>query len=188
MENVRLRTKLQLSLLLISSLLLFSTLLIVHHTVKTQVQREIFEDLHNSVSTFQNVMLQRETLQARSTALIAELPSVKALMTTHDAATIQDASRETWHLAGSDLFILADREGKVVALHTSAPGFNRTMAEEQIHSHSAQDEIATWWYGGGTSMGVLALGHEVDERLAREVGRIATSQVRISGRQLKTAS
>ncbi len=124
MENVRLRTKLQLSLLLISSLLLCSTLLIVHHTVKTQVQREIFEDLHNSVSTSRNVMLQREVMQARSTALISELPSVKALMTTHDAAIIQDASRETWHLAGSDLFILADRQGKVVALHTSAPGFN----------------------------------------------------------------
>jgi len=198
MENVRLRTKLQLSLLLISSLLLCSTLLIVHYTIKTQVRRQIFEDLHNSVSTFQNVMLQREMMQARSAALISELPSLKALMTTHDAATIQDASREIWHLAGSDLFILTDREGNVVALHTSAPGFSRVMAEEQIRAHSAQDEIATWWYGGGhlyevflrpiyfgstaedRLLGVLAVGQEVDRRMATEVSRIATSEVRIT--------
>jgi signal transduction histidine kinase len=198
MENVRLRTKLQLSLLLITSLLLCSTLLIVHQTIKTQVRREIFEDLHNSVSTFHNVMQQREIMQARSTALISELPSLKALMTTHDADTIQDASRAIWHLAGSDLFILTDREGKVVALHTSAPGFSRTTAEEQIRAHSAQDEIATWWYGGGhlyevflrpiyfgsaaedRLLGVLAIGQEVDDRMAREVGRVATSEVRIN--------
>ena len=194
------RTKLQLSLLLISSLLLCFTLLIVHHTVKKQVRREIFEDLHNSVNTFQNVMLQRELMQARSTALISELPSLKALMTTHDSATIQDASREIWHLAGCDLFILTDREGKVVALHTSAPSFNYAMAEQQIRTHSAQDEIATWWYGRGhlyevflrpiyfgsatedRLLGVLAVGQEVDTRMATEVSRIANSEVRITYR------
>ena len=198
MATFRLRTKLELSLLLISSCLTCATLLIVHHIVKTQVRKEIFQDLENSVLTFRNVLHQRQMMRARSTGLIADLPNLKALMTSHDPVTIQDASSGTWQVAGSDLFVLADREGQVVALHASAPGFTRSIAVEQLRARSAHDEIATWWYGGGHLyevflqpinygsateggvLGVLAVGYEVDERLTREVSRIAGSEVSIT--------
>lgn len=198
MARFRLRTKLELSLLLISSCLTCATLVIVHHIVKTQVRKDIFEELQNSVLTFRNVLHQRQIMRARSAGLIADLPNLKALMTSHDPVTIQDASSSTWHVAGSDLFILADREGQVVALHASAPGFTRPIAQEQLRLHSAHDEIATWWFGGGRLyevflqpvsfgsateggvLGVLAIGYEVDERLAREVSRIASSEVSIT--------
>src|SRR5271169_2232815 len=198
MARFRLRTKLELSLLLISSCLTCATLLIVHHIVKTQVRKEIFEDLQNSVVTFRNVLHQRQIMRARSAGLISDLPNLKALMTSHDPVTIQDASSSIWHVAGSDLFLLADREGQVVALHTSAPGFTRPIAEEQLRLHSARDEIATWWFGGGRLyevflepisfgsaaeggvLGVLAVGYEVDEHLAHEVSRISGSEVSIT--------
>jgi len=198
MSRLRLRTKLELSLLLISSCLTCATLVIIHHIVTTQVRKQIFEDLQNSVATYSNVLHQREIMRARSARLVADLPDLKALMTSHDPVTIQDASGSIWHVAGSDLFLLADREGQVVALHTSAPGFTRPIAEEQMRSHSARDEIAAWWYGGGRLyevflepvsfgseaeggvLGVLAIGWEVDERLARDVSRIAGSEVSIS--------
>jgi len=198
MARFRLRTKLELSLLLISSCLTCATLLIVHHIVKTQVRKEIFEDLQNSVVTFRNVLHQRQIMRARSAGLISDLPNLKALMTSHDPVTIQDASSSIWHVAGSDLFLLADREGQVVALHTSAPGFTRPIAEEQLRLHSARDEIATWWFGGGRLyevflepisfgsaaeggvLGVLAIGYEVDEHLAQEVSRISGSEVSIT--------
>ena len=198
MARFRLRTKLELSLLLISSCLTCATLLIIHHIVKTQVRKEIFEDLQNSVVTFRTVLHQRQIMRARSVALISDLPNLKAVMTSHDPVTIQDASSSIWHVAGSDLFLLADREGQVVALHTSTPGFTRPIAEEQLRLHSARDEIATWWFGGGRLyevflepisfgsaaeggvLGVLAIGYEVDEHLAHEVGRIAGSEVSIT--------
>jgi len=198
MAHLRLRTKLELSLLLISSCLTCATLVIVHHIVKTQVRADIFEELQNSVLTFRNVLHQRQIMRARSASLISDLPNLKALMTSHDPLTIQDASSSTWHVAGSDLFLLADREGQVLALHTSAPGFTRPIAEEQLRLHSARDEIATWWYGGGRLyevfvqpisfgsaaeggvLGLLAIGYEADERLAREVSRIAGSEVSIT--------
>ena len=62
-------------------------------------------------------------------ALLADLPNVRAMMTTHDAATIQDASRDLWHLAGSDLMMLADASGRVVALQAAPPEI--TMREGQ---------------------------------------------------------
>ena len=198
MARLRLRTKLELSLLLISSLLTCTTLVIVHHIVKTQVRSQIFEDLQNSVVTFRNVLQQRQSMRARSAGLIADIPTLKALMTSRDPVTIQDASGSIWQVAGSDLFLLADREGQVVALHTSAPGFTRAIAQEQLVRHSERDEVATWWFGGGHLyevfmqpiffgsgaerglLGVLAVGYEADERLAREVSRIAGSEVSIA--------
>jgi signal transduction histidine kinase len=197
MASLQLRTKLLVSLLLISSSLTCATLWIVHDTIRTEVRKRLFDDLSNSVETFKNVQRQREVMLARSAGLISDLPSVRALMTTHDAATIQDASQGIWQLAGSDLFVLADRAGRVVALHSTVPGFSRTLAEEQLGRHFPQEEIGTWWSGGGhlyevfiqpiyfgaatedRVLGILAIGYDIDEPLAREVSRIASSQVAV---------
>ncbi len=140
---------------------------------------------------------EREHTLVRSAALVSNLPSLKAMLTTHDAATIQDASQSIWQLAGSDFFMLTNSGGKVVALHTSAPGFTRAMAEQQLREKSLQDETATWWFGGGhlyeiflqpvyfgsptddRLLGILALGYEADERLAREAATISSGDVSI---------
>ena len=45
---------------------------------------------------------QREVTLERSAALLADLPIIRALMTSHDAPTIQDASHDLWNLSGSD--------------------------------------------------------------------------------------
>jgi len=193
----RLRTKLLFSLLLILVSLTGATLFIVRRTVRSQVRKEIFDDLHSSVDTFQKVQRQRELLLTRSVKLVSDLPSLRALMTTHDAATIQDASRGIWQLAGSDLFVLSDRSGEVVALHASAPGVSRAQTEQQMRLQPPPDDVPIWWFVGGhlyevfsqpiyfgsvaehRLLGVLALGYEVDDRLIGEVSRIASSQVAI---------
>src|SRR5207244_527354 len=128
MSRLRLQTKFLLSMLLISAGLTCTSLLLVRRSVHRQVKKEIFADLHNSVSTFQNFQRERELTLTRSAELLADLPNLRALMTTQDEATIQDASNDLWQLAGSDLFVLADRTGRVVALHTASPGFTRQMA------------------------------------------------------------
>jgi signal transduction histidine kinase len=195
MARLRLRSKFLLSLLLISSAVTFATLLIVHHTVLLRVRKELAEELRNSVITFQDFQQEREASLTRSAELLANLPDLKALMTTRDAPTIQDASRDLWTLAGSDLFVLADRTGKVVALHTTSPGFSRSSAQEMLQRSILQDQPNYWWFGGGhlyevflqpiyfgapaenKSLGLLAVGHEIDDRVAKEVSRVASSQV-----------
>ena len=127
--KLRMRTKFLLSMLLISAGLTCTSLLLVRRSVQTQVKKEIFADLHNSVSTFQNFQRERDLTLSRLAELLADLPTLRALMTTQDEATIQDASADLWRHGGSDLFVLADRTGKVVALHTSTPGFTKEMAQ-----------------------------------------------------------
>ena len=122
MGNIRLRTKFLLSLLAISSGLTAATLLIVSYTVQKRVRENLQEDLGNSIATYQTFEKQRNGALRTSAALLANLPNVRALMTTEDAATIQDASADVWKLSGSDLLVLANRAGSVAALRTSNAG------------------------------------------------------------------
>lgn len=195
MTKFRLRTKFLLSLLAVSSSLTFATLWLVHRSVRLQLQKEITEDLQNSVIVFRDFQRQREITLTRSAELLANLPSLKALMTSRDAATIQDASGEIWRLAPSDVFVLASPVGKVLAIQTSAPGITGRAAEELLKNSLKADQPSFWWYGAGhlyqvflqpiyfgparndNLLGVLCVGHEISQGLAMELGRIASSQV-----------
>jgi signal transduction histidine kinase len=195
MLKLRMRTKFLLSMLLISAGLTCTSLLLVRHSVRKQVRREIFADLRNSVSTFQNFQRERELTLAHSAELLADLPNLRALMTTQHDATIQDASSDLWRLAGSDLFVLADRAGRVVALHTASPGLTREVARQWFANTANDESSGHWWYGGqhlyevfikpiyfgpaaeNRLLGFLVVGYEIDERVASQVSRIAASQV-----------
>ncbi len=195
MLKLRMRTKFLLSMLLISAGLTCTSLLLVRHSVQKQIRREIFADLRNSVSTFQNFQRERELTLTHSAELLADLPNLRALMTTQHEATIQDASSGLWRLAGSDLFLLADRSGRVVALHTASPGLTRQMAQQSLAGTLNDESSGHWWFGGqhlyevflrpiyfgpaeeNRLLGFLAIGYEIDDRLTSQVGRIAASQV-----------
>jgi signal transduction histidine kinase len=195
MVKLRLRTKFLLSMVLISAGLTCTSLLLVRRNVQAQVRKEIFADLRNSVSTFQNFQRERETTLSHSADLLADLPNLRALMTTQDEATIQDGSDSLWRLAGSDLFVLADRTGTVVALHTASPGFTREMAQASLGAFSNQPGQSRWWFGAqhlyqvflkpiyfgpaaeNRQLGFLVIGHEIDDSVASQLSRIAASQV-----------
>jgi len=195
MNGIRLRTKFLLSMVAVSATLTFATLWVVQHTVQQQVRVGIERDLENSVSAFHNFQRQREEMLERSAALLADLPNVRAMMTTRDAATIQDASRDLWHLAGSDLLLLADGSGRVMALQAASPEISAREGQEFFPSVVTQEETRHWWYVEGhlfevflqdiyfgpksehKVLGYLVLGYEIDDRFARELSRISASEV-----------
>jgi len=195
MGGLRLRTKFLLSMVAVSAALTFTTLYVVRHTVQRQVRLEIQRDLQNSVSAFRNFQKQREMTLERSAALLADLPNVRALMTTHDAITIQDQSRDLWNLAGSDLLLLADPSGKVMALQATPPEVTVRRAQEFIPGIVSRAETRHWWYveghlyevflqdiyfgpaSGQQVLGYLVLGYEIDDRVAHEVSQAAASEV-----------
>src|SRR5689334_15139725 len=193
MVTIRLRTKFLLSMVLISVGLTTLSLLLVRHSMESEVKAEIFSDLQNSVTTFQSFEEEQEITLSHSADLLADLPNLRALMTTNHEATIQDGSTPLWQLTGSDLFVLADRSGKVVALHTNWPGFTREMAQSSLNS--ALNGQERWWFGAkhlyevflkpiyfgpasaGRLLGFLVIGQEIDEHVAAQIGRVASSRV-----------
>jgi len=190
-----LRTKFLLSLALISALLTWATLLLVQYRVRLHVKDELTQELRNSVLTFHNLQQQRESTLERSAALLATLPPLKAVMTSQDPVTIQDASAMFWELAGSQLFVLADRSGRLAAMHTTSPGFTNAQAQDSILRSLRGGDSRDWWFGNGrlfevflqpiyfgspedeTPIGLLAVGYEIDNQVATDVARAASSQV-----------
>ena len=195
MINIRLRTKFLLSLLAISAGLTAATLLIVSYSVRKRVRENIREDVRNSVTNYQSFQAQQEESLTRSAALLANLPNVRALMTTEDAATIEDASADVWKLSGSDLLVLANRTGSVVALRASTSGLDSSTAQGLLRQSLDRSESKGWWFGGGhlyevwiqpiyfgsnsqnNTVGLLAVGHEVNSRAAKEFASVASSEV-----------
>src|SRR6202162_6196111 len=154
-SNIRLRTKFLLSLLAISAGLTAATLLIVSYSVRKRVRENLREDVRNSVTNYQSFQAQQEEALTRSAALLANLPNVRALMTTEDAATIQDASADVWKLSGSDLLVLANRAGGVAALRTPDTGLESSKAQELIRRSLDAGESRDWWFDGGHLYEVL---------------------------------
>lgn len=197
-HRTRLRTRFLLSMLIITAGLTAMSLLVVRHSVQRHVRDGIVQDLRNSVTTFQNFQHDREVMLTRSAELLADLPITRAIMTPHDPATIQDASKDVWQLTGSDLLVLADRNGTVVALHTKSPGFSREAAQQYFQRSLNEEDSSHWWFGAhhlyqtfvqpvyfgskteGSLLGFLVIGYAIDDRLAHEVSKVSASQVAFS--------
>ena len=195
MSDLRLRTKFLLSLLAITAGLTAATLLIVGYSVRNRVRENIREDVRNAVANYESFQAQQENSLARSAALLANLPNVRALMTTDDRATIQDASADVWKLSGSDLLVLANRAGNVVGLRASSSGLAPDTAQQLLRQSLSRGDAKDWWFGGGhlyevviqpiyfgpasadTMTGLLVVGHEVNQQAAREFASVASSEV-----------
>jgi len=194
MRTARLRTKFLLSLLAVSAGLTSATLLIVSYSVQKGVRDSLQEDLRNSVNTYQSFAQQRESALTRSAELLANLPNVRALMTTRDPATIQDGANDVFRLSGSDLLLLADTAGTVAALRSRTPGLEPAGAQLLLRRALNRGQARDWWFEDGqlydvwiqpiyfgrttqTMLGFLAIGHAIDQQVAQDLSKIAASDV-----------
>jgi signal transduction histidine kinase len=116
-------------------------------------------------------------------------------MTTRDAPTIQDGSVPFWKLAGSDLFLLADPAGRVVALDVTRKGLQQDGAENNLKASRQGGQDSAWWYSGGRLywvflrpimagsganakvLGLVVIGYEVNAGIAEQLGFVAESKI-----------
>jgi signal transduction histidine kinase len=116
-------------------------LVLLRHRLHAQVTDNLSQDLRHSVITFENLQAERLAALDRENALLAELPTLKALMTSGDALTIQDGAVEFWQLSGTDLFALADATGQIVAVYAKGepskaslrPALNNLLRSRDKH-------------------------------------------------------
>ena len=195
MARLRLQTQLLLSTLLIICALTGAILLIIRQTVRTQIADQVKYSTDASIQEFGTVQRQLQFQLSRTASLLAEIPTMKALMTTRDAPTIQDGSTPFWKLAGSDLFLLADPAGRVVALDVTQKGLNREAAEGYLRTSLQEGQGSAWWYSGGRLywvflrpilagtgnnakvLGLVAIGYETNSRIAEQLGFVAESKI-----------
>jgi signal transduction histidine kinase len=195
MARLRLQSQLLISTLLIISALTGAILLIVRQTVRSQIAEQVRDSTAASLHEFESVQQQLQVQLSRTAALLAELPTLKALMTTRDAPTIQDGSMPFWKLAGSDLFLLADMRGKVMGLHVTRAGLDAREAGDHLAGSLKEGEDSSWWYAGGRlywvflrpitagvgnnekQLGLVVIGYEVDSTIAEQLALVADSKI-----------
>ncbi|HZD47377.1 MAG TPA: ATP-binding protein [Silvibacterium sp.] len=189
------RTILLLSLLSLSCGLTAMSLIVIRSSLQKQIRSNLAADLLHSTVTFQNLQRQRQQLLDREVALLADLPSLKALMTTHDLTTIQDGGAEFWKVSGSDLFALVNTSGTVAAVYDGTGLTDRQDIEIQLKrlldSHSSQSYLLTnrrlyqvsyrpLFFGPeitGTPLGFVIAGYSIDDRVSRQVREAAAADV-----------
>jgi signal transduction histidine kinase len=172
-----------------------ATLLVVRQTVDHQVRAEITGDLRNSVLTFRTFQQKREIIEGHYAQLLSDLPYIKALMTTKDVATIQDAANDIWRNSGSDLLALADPSGKIMSVNSAYREVTPAMAQVEL-ARTSKAEVSTYWWilsghlyqvfldpiesGSAPArqyLGVLVIGYEINQQVVKDVSSIASSQV-----------
>src|SRR5260370_1225791 len=90
MDRLRMRTTLLIPLLILSFGCTVISLLVIQGIVQQQTQTNLASDLQHSVKTYRNFQHQQREWLARESALLADLPSLKSLMTTYDQRPIED--------------------------------------------------------------------------------------------------
>ena len=206
MTTFRLRSQLFVAALLIILGLTGSLLYFIRHTVDSEIQKQVKDGTDESVRAFESFQRQRELQLSRMGAMLADLPTMKALMSTQHAPTIQDGSESFWKLAESDLLVLAKPNGNIVALHMTKPGWSVQTVERDLTRSTDAGEDASWWYDDGrlywiflhpiTSgvgptmqpLGFLAVGYQVDSAVAQQLSVAAQNQIALTTNNTVIAS
>jgi signal transduction histidine kinase len=163
----------------------------VRRNAQEQVERQIELDTRNATRTFQAVERQQQTALSRKADLLASL----AYLRNGDATAIKDASEDPWQSDDCNLFVLADKSARIVALHSTSPSFSITAAQEMVSSSVNRGETAGWWFNDRNLfqvvlqpffdsqsrkknlLGIVVVGRLIDARAAADLGRIASSDV-----------
>ena len=197
MDRLRMRTTLLIPLLVLSFGCTLLSLLVIRTIVQQQTQANLASDLQHSVKTYRNFQHQQRQLLARESALLADLPSLKSLMTTYDPRTIEDGGVEFWQVSGADFFALLDRNGKLIAAYNQGPALDRARVAQALGTDYQKPdpallalndrifEISTQplYFGpkeNGTLLGFVSVGYAIDEHVAQAVSEAAAAEVTFS--------
>src|ERR1700704_521028 len=140
-RNLRLRTKLLLSFVLLSAGLTCATLLVVRQSAQVQMQHQVEQDARNATLMFQVLEQQHQMALTRKADLLASL----TYMRNGDSTAIKDASEDPWKSDDCDMFALADKKGKIVALHSATSEFPAAVAQTMLYRTLSSGRTYTWW-------------------------------------------
>jgi len=186
-RGIRMRVLLVAAMALVIGTVTLASLLLVRRQLGIQVTENLSRDLEHSVLTFHDLQAQRLNALERENALLADLPSLKALMTTSDQRTIEDGGIEFWKVSGNDLFALGDNEGHVVAAYAVGSSSTATLRTDLqavltrpevrylvTGSRLYACSVRPLYFGSersGTLLGYVISGFAIDHEVVSQVSR-----------------
>ncbi len=185
-QGIRTHVLLVLVMALVTMIVTGVSLFLVRNQLRREVTDHLSEDLNRSVTGFEDMEAERLAALDRENALLADLPTLKALMTSGDDITIQDEAVEFWEISGDDLFALADPRGRIVAAYTKGSSTPAALDQElqtllaSPQRHYLIDgrslyacSLRPLYFGSeehGTLLGYVISGTSI-ERTVRQIGQ-----------------
>ncbi len=183
-QGIRTRVILVIAMALVIAVVTGLSLLLIRHQLSNQVTENLSRDLDHSVKTFENLQAEKLKELERENALLAKLPTLKALMTSGDDLTILNEAEEFWRLSGADLFLLADPSGRIVADYTQGASVDPAVRQDlkillgSQGKHFLIDNGSLYacasrplYFGSdqeGTLLGYVVIGESI-ERIVRQI-------------------
>jgi signal transduction histidine kinase/ActR/RegA family two-component response regulator len=189
--NLRLRTKLVLSFVLVIATLSCATLMAVGHVAKKHLQQEIVAETQTSVLTFLAMLHEHQNALNRKADLLATL----ADLTYFDSNTFQESTDNPLETDGSDLVVLADANHQIMTLHTTNPKFTPAIAQGLLLRSLTEKNTKDWWYAGGSlyqvaiepvhrrpnadnsQLGTVVVGRELDYTAVHNLDRSHAAEI-----------
>jgi len=191
---VKLRTTILLGVLALLVALVAATVVLLSLVLERDARRQIVADLERAEAVFADLHALRQSLYRSETLTVAQEPRLKAVLGTSDIdrATIVDVAGEMQKTGGADLFLLTDGAGRLI-VDTAEPTVENADLGGQplVRAALADGEASGVWTQeervfqvharrlafGDEIVGVLILGHILDERVIRAVQRQTGSDV-----------
>jgi hypothetical protein len=139
--NLRLRTKLLVSFVMLSAGLTCATLLVVRRSAEVQMQHQVEQDARNATLMFQVTEHQHQMALSRTADLLASV----AYMRNGDTTAIEDASADPWKSDDCNMLALADKKGHIVSLHSTGSAFPTATAEVMLGRSLSSGNNTAWW-------------------------------------------
>ena len=170
-----------------------SSLLVIGHFMRGQVLEDFSKDLTHSVENFHNFEAQRQAALERENALLADLPSLRALMTTNDQRTIEDGAQNFWKVSESDVFALVSNDGHILAAYTSGTKADATLRGDLASAFNDENKHyllsggrlfeyskSPLYFGNettGTVLGYVVSGYAIDSQFLQQVNRSSAAEI-----------
>src|ERR1700722_11774020 len=129
-----------------------AVLVLVQARMRSQVRADLASTLRTESRVYAEVESMRREQSQQSAELIADQPSLKALMSTNDRLTVEDGSQSILPTSHADLLILENPSGAMLALHSRGGGVTSAMASPLMKGSTTgndSDSSEDWWFIGG---------------------------------------
>jgi signal transduction histidine kinase len=167
----------------------------VNVAVTAQAESELrrgVEEAGTLLEEYRSTLFEHFTREAR---LIADLSNLKAAMDTRDPATVQPLAEEYQRRIGSDLFLVTDPSGRLLA----EAGRLRMTPDDPAaidaitRAGSGKEALSLWQHAGGIVqvasvpsflgselMGTVSVGFSLDQEAAARFAALTNSEVAIA--------
>ncbi len=191
---LKLSQKLYIGICLIIALIMLSILSVGHFSIIQAIEEKTEKNLLKAKEIFIFFQQSRFRDLLTSGKIVAEIPYLRSVMTTPeiDHATILDTAQSTQKIIKSDLMMLADNQGKLLASITEPersgdmmlqePGFTQTLKGENywgiwVRPSGIYQVVGTPMVFGEEVMGAVLIGYEINSEVLDKLARMTNCAV-----------